>query len=94
MMLPRIMLIGLTCIVTLFWTIFNFYHSVKWWGILIILGLALALAIPPNFWNRKLLKAIWQIPVLFVLMFLNFFRMKGAYGKFVHTDHKENKAEN
>ena len=93
MMLPRIMLIGLIGLLGILCCIFNFYYSIKWWGLLLFLGLTLALAIPRNLYNRKLLKAIWQIPVLFALMFINFFRMKGAYNKFIHTDHEENKTK-
>lgn len=93
MMLPRIMLIGLIGLLSILWSVFNFYYSIKWWGLLLFLGLTLILAIPRNLCNKKLLKAVWQIPVLFVLMFINFFRMKGAYNKFIHTDHKENVAK-
>lgn len=87
MMLPRIILIGFIAIVTLVWTFVDWTVSIKWWVISLILVFSLAIAIPKDMFNKKLLKAIWRIPSLFVLMFLNFFRMKGAYKNFIHTKH-------
>lgn len=87
MMLPRIMLIGLITIITLLWTLINWTVSIKWWAVLFILFLALFIAVPRDMFNLKLLKALWKIPTLFFLMFLNFFRMKGAYKNFIHTEH-------
>lgn len=87
MMLPRIMLVGFIAIITLIWTFADWTVSIKWWVVSFILVLALVLAIPKNMFNKKLLKAIWRIPSLFVLMFINFFRMRGAYKNFIHTEH-------
>ena len=88
MMLPRIILIGLVSLLTLIWTIASPVISIKWWILSLILLLALLLSIPRKLYDKHLFRALWRIPILFFLMFLNFFRLKGAYKNFIHTKHK------
>ncbi|MEN9918739.1 MAG: hypothetical protein RL662_1175 [Bacteroidota bacterium] len=86
---PRILLLGaiglLSCIVSLF----NVQASIKWWGLLVVLLATFLLAIPNNFLNKRLGKAFIKIPWLFVLMFLNLFRLKGANKTFNRTEHTQ-----
>ncbi len=46
--------------------------------------------IPGDLDNKALEKAIKKVPVLFILMFINLFRLRGAHKKFIHTSHGEN----
>lgn len=89
MMLPRIILLGVISIVSVLLTIIDWEASLKWWGILFLLGLAFCMAIPDYLVDKRLTKAVKKVPWLFILMFLNLFRIKGADKKFIHTDHGE-----
>jgi cellulose synthase/poly-beta-1,6-N-acetylglucosamine synthase-like glycosyltransferase len=87
MMLPRVILLGIICIISALLTIIDWELSLKWWGILFLLGLSFCMAIPDYLVDKRLTKAIIKIPWLFILMFLNLFRIKGADKKFIHTEH-------
>lgn len=87
MMLPRVILLGIICIISALLTIIDWELSLKWWGILFLLGLSFCMAIPDYLVDKRLAKAIIKIPWLFILMFLNLFRIKGTDKKFIHTEH-------
>ncbi len=89
MMLPRIILLGGISVISIVTTMIDLETSLKWWGLLFILGLTFCLAIPDYLVDKRLTKAIKKVPWLFILMFLNLFRIKGADKKFIHTDHGE-----
>lgn len=89
MMLPRLMLMGIVGLITIVCTVISWEDAIKWWGVSAVLLSALLLAVPRKMWNGKVWRAIWRIPILFMLMFANFFRMKGAYKSFSHTEHRE-----
>lgn len=84
-MLPRIIVIGVILIMTAVTTIFSWELCIKWWIILLLLLFAFALAIPDYLVNKQSIKAIKRLPILFVLMVLNMFRLKGASKNFIHT---------
>lgn len=90
MMFPRIILIGLTCIMTSICLIIDWHVALKWGVLLLLLAISLGLAIPRKMLNRELLKAFWRVPILFWLMFINLFRLKGAYKRFIHVRHNTN----
>lgn len=94
MMFPRIILIGLIFTITIVMTFVDFSSSFKWWSLLYVLIISLTLAIPCYMFSRKLFKALWRTPYLFILMVLNLFRLKGAYKKFIHTHHEHNNPVN
>jgi cellulose synthase/poly-beta-1,6-N-acetylglucosamine synthase-like glycosyltransferase len=85
MMLPRVILLGLICIISATTTIVSWEYSIKWWILLFVLILGFALAIPDYLVDKRLVNAFRKIPVLFGLMFLNLFRLKGVNNKFIHT---------
>lgn len=93
---PRILLIGLVAIITLFYFIIStillhsnilFIEPVYWYGISILVVLAFVFAIPKKFYNYSTLIAIVTLPKAFFLMFLSLFKLKGANKKFIHTEH-------
>lgn len=89
MILPRIILLGGIGVISIATTMIDLETSLKWWGLLFLLGLTFCLAIPDYLVDKRLTKAIKKVPWLFILMFLNLFRIKGADKKFIHTEHGE-----
>ena len=45
------------------------------------------IAIPKKFYNMQTLRAVRMIPQGVLLMFKNFFALKGANKSFIHTEH-------
>lgn len=64
------------------WTI-----AVKWWILSAAQAAAMILPIPGHLFNKQLGKAILRIPMLALTTIGNLFRLKGAYKKFIHTEH-------
>ena len=61
--------------------------DIKWWALFITLVVALLLAIPASYYNRRLFSALLSIPHIFLVMLLNVFRLRGANKQFIHTQH-------
>lgn len=60
--------------------------AIKWWGLFIIMGITLCLAIPDKMVDEDFKKSINKLPKLFVMMVLNHFRLKGENKKFTSTE--------
>ncbi|RHJ87755.1 glycosyltransferase family 2 protein [Parabacteroides sp. AM08-6] len=90
MSIPRLLLLGGTFIIALLISFFSLGLAVKWWSLLFILLLALAIAIPRKLYTSQLLVAVIKLPETFFNMFLNLFKLKGANKKFIHTAHGSN----
>ncbi len=91
-LLPRIIIIGLMfTIVPLFvileWFIFGIFLTPLWLTLFALFLIGFLVAIPRKFYNVQTLKAIRQIPLGVFLMAKNFFKLKGANKKFIHTEH-------
>jgi cellulose synthase/poly-beta-1,6-N-acetylglucosamine synthase-like glycosyltransferase len=86
MLLPRVMVLGIISIATVITSIFSFGLSVKWWLLLIGLSLTFVIAAPDFITHKNNLKAIRKVPLIFLLMVFNLFRLKGVNRKFIHTD--------
>ena len=93
---PRILLIGLVTILTLFYGIFNWFlpsntfltfSLTEWLPIFALTVFAFVFSIPKKFYNKATLKAIFSLPKAFFVMFLSLFKLKGANKKFIHTQH-------
>ncbi|WP_227472123.1 glycosyltransferase [Parabacteroides bouchesdurhonensis] len=87
MSFPRLILLGLIFIISFIVSSLDSSLGVKWWILLCVLLMSLALAIPRNLYTKQFLKATTALPVSFFSMFLNLFCMKGANKKFIHTEH-------
>lgn len=83
----RVLLLGFVFIIALAYSLCAPSLACKWWGIFILLLLALALAIPRRYWHWRLLRAVCWVPCSFLLMLLNLFRLKEANKRFIHTAH-------
>lgn len=86
-MLPRLILLGLIFVLAVLFLLINIFWSIKWWILLMFMCLSLAIAIPDEMVNERLIKILRKLPKLFILMVINLFRMKGAKKKFIHTEH-------
>lgn len=89
MMLPRLLLLGFISLLSIIIPFIQLEWALKWWGLLILLAVTFGLAIPKEMDNKKLEKALRKLPLLFMLMFINLFRLKGVNKKFIHTSHGE-----
>lgn len=59
-----------------------------WWpGMLAVQVGAILLAVPREFYSKKFLSSLSEIPGVFVRMALLMFKMKDANKKFIHTPH-------
>lgn len=91
MSIPRILLLGMTFVLALLLSFVNWVIALKWWVLFVVLITALLIVIPKSLFNRRLLKALLDLPYSFILMCRNLFRLKGANKKFIHTSHGVNK---
>lgn len=83
----RVLLLGLTFIVSVCLSVWFPTLAYKWWGIFVLLLLALVIAIPRRLWKWRMVRAICFVPYSFLLMFFNLFRLKEANKRFIHTEH-------
>lgn len=83
----RVMLLGITLLLTIIICCYDFWIGIKWISLTILLMGILIASIPLHLRNLKLCKAIIIVPVLFLLMFINHFRLLDAGKKFIHTNH-------
>ncbi|WP_417859912.1 glycosyltransferase [Winogradskyella sediminis] len=91
---PRILLLGVTTIITLIYILIDFGFKVNtfissyYWIITYALLIAtFVLALPKSFYNANTLKAMASMPSAFFRMFRLLFNLKGANSKFIHTSH-------
>lgn len=64
--------------------------AIKWWILSAAQIMAMLLPIPGRLFDKRLGKAILRIPLLALTTLGNLFKLKGAYKKFIHTEHYEN----
>ncbi len=88
--LPRFVNIVLLFLLTILFTLIHHHNSfiyVIWWGLFVCTLLSILLAIPKHFYSASLLKALWQLPKTFFIMFGLLFKLKGTNKKYIHTPH-------
>ena len=83
---PRLILFGGIIMMGCIMQILDWPLAIKWWSLFIVMGISLCLAIPDQLVDEKFKKSIYKLPILFLMMVVNLFRIKGAYRKFVHTE--------
>ena len=64
--------------------------AIKWWILSAAQIMAMLLPIPGRLLDKRLGKAILRISLLALTTLGNLFKLKGAYKKFIHTEHYEN----
>ncbi|MBP1670572.1 MAG: hypothetical protein H6Q22_144 [Bacteroidetes bacterium] len=85
MLLPKIILLGIISVIIVITTFISIELSFKWWALFLLLMTSFVLALPGFLITAKNIGVIKKLPLLFLLMFINLFRTKGANGKFIHT---------
>jgi cellulose synthase/poly-beta-1,6-N-acetylglucosamine synthase-like glycosyltransferase len=85
-LLPRLINVGLNLIFCLVWFIDPIVGR-YFIELFLLQAFILALCIPKKYFQLNTLYALMSLPYGFVLMFLNFFKLKGANKKFIHTPH-------
>lgn len=85
MMLPRIVVMGLSLCIAIIMLFVDWVWSIKWWFIFIVLIYSFAMAIPDFLIDKKLKKTFRKLPLVFVVMVFNIFRIKGVNKKYIHT---------
>lgn len=84
-LLPKIVLLGIISIIIVVTTFISIELSFKWWVLLVLLITSFVLALPGFLFTANNIRVIKKLPLLFLLMFINLFRTKGADKKFIHT---------
>jgi len=88
LLLPRIIILGLTLIISLFSLLFNSGFLLYAWLIQAALCfLGIFMAVPKQFYNWNTLKAVFSLPLGFILMFKSLFRYQDAKKNFEPTPH-------
>jgi len=86
MLLPRMVMFGLTGLMAFLVLIINVESSIKWF-VLVLLLIGLFVVATPGELLMTFIQKSWKtIPKLCLMMFLNFFRIKKGK-KFIHTPH-------
>ena len=86
MLPPRLILFGGIIVMGCIMQIVDWPLALKWWGLFLVMGITLCLAIPDKLVDEQFKKSINKLPLLFIMMVANLFRMKGMNKKFVTTE--------
>lgn len=82
---PRIIIWGITFCFAIGLLFVNWVWAIKWWIAFIFIIYTFALAIPDFLVDKKLKNTLKRLPIIFILMIINLFRIKGADKEFIHT---------
>lgn len=88
--LPRLINLGLLTVLTIAAVLLRNYltwGAAIWIALFSINTLAILVSIPGEYYSKKMLKAILDLPGIFIRMFLLLFKLKNANKKFIHTPH-------
>jgi cellulose synthase/poly-beta-1,6-N-acetylglucosamine synthase-like glycosyltransferase len=88
--LPRLINLGLLTVLTAIAVLVHNYlawGATPWVVLFTVNTIAVLISIPGEFYSRKMLKALLDLPGIFVRMFLLLFKLKNANKKFIHTPH-------
>ena len=86
-LIPRSMLLVLTCFFALLMSIISLPWSVKWWGLFLLISLSVLIAIPKRMRTKALFGKIFSTVKLVGLMLGNLLRMNLKNKDFLHTTH-------
>lgn len=86
MLPPRLILFGGIIVMGCIMQLIDWPLALKWWGLFLLMGVTLCLAIPDKLVDEQFKKSINKLPILFIMMVLNHFRLKGESKKFTSTE--------
>lgn len=90
LLLPRILMLGVLVLLSIaYFPIKEFLQIKINWPLLYlcIYMVALFIAVPKKYLNKKLLLALSKLPQAFIIMLVNLFRLRNANKSFIHTPH-------
>lgn len=87
LILPRIILLGCCGLIALGLLFIDWWMAIKWWALLSLLVVTFCFAIPDYLVTNRFIRVLSKIPLLFLMMVANFFRLKGIDREFIHTEH-------
>jgi cellulose synthase/poly-beta-1,6-N-acetylglucosamine synthase-like glycosyltransferase len=94
---PRVLLLGITGVAAVLSIMMEYALGIMaypgsfyWVSLFLIQTLSLTIAVPSEFFTKKYMKAMAQLPKAFLVMVLVLFKLKGANKKFIHTPHSGN----
>ncbi|MEX1240909.1 MAG: glycosyltransferase family 2 protein [Cyclobacteriaceae bacterium] len=88
--LPRLINLGLLTLLTGVSLLLHDYLLLgreAWIALFLLNNVAILISIPGEFYSRKMVRAFFNLPGIFVNMFLLLFKLKNANKKFIHTQH-------
>lgn len=93
-LIPRSILLILITLFTLLATLLTLVRPfsiqvIKWWGLLILLCVALFMAIPRSLRNKAIIGKISSLPLLVWKMLKNLFHIRTSNKEFIHTTHNQ-----
>ena len=86
-LIPRSILLVLTCFFAILMTIIAFPWSIKWWVLFLVICLSIYIAIPRKMRNSALFGKIFSTIKLVWLMLKNILKMDLKNKEFLHTTH-------
>ena len=86
-LIPRSILLVLTCFFAILMTIIAFPWSIKWWVLFLVICLSIYIAIPRKMRNSALFGKIFSTVKLVWLMLKNILKMDMKNKEFLHTTH-------
>ena len=86
-LIPRSILLVLTCFFAILMTIISFPWSIKWWVLFLVICLSIYIAIPRKMRNSALFGKIFSTIKLVWLMLKNILKMDLKNKEFLHTTH-------
>ena len=90
---PRIILLGAIPIAIILLLFIFPALAYKWIWLYIAYLIALLVAVPNRFYNKRTLIALFRLPVIFITILRSFIKVRTAKNTFIHTPHGE-KTEN
>lgn len=89
--LPRLLNIALIPVFILIYIVLDSFLTLNYYYyifIYLLIIVSIILAIPPKFFNKKLVRAIFRLPHTMFIMAKLMFSLRGANKRFIHTPHK------
>ena len=86
-LIPRSILLVLTCFFAILMTILSYPWCLKWWGLFLTICVSLYIAIPKKMRNRALIRKVFSVIQLVWLMLKNILKMDLKSREFLHTTH-------
>lgn len=86
---PRIIMLGMLPLFYVGSLLIGPISSVKWFFLVILYLIGLALAVPAKLYTKQLLLAVFSLPRMFIAMLSSIMHFRSGRSTFIHTKHGE-----